>query len=241
MITPTPTTHSPSRPELSRCSPRSQPYTLSFTMPVRLSWALAGRCEKNVRKNEMSFPRRLNTVGKNWQKLLIVIHGQGPNTKTLQWCFEYQPPCVFQLIFMHDIEPHVAVKYRHLKFHKGTLQTKVNWAADLAWEEFLECWMPCFLAQYLLSLPRTRREKNPPATHRSSLIKLHNHQLGLIHMWSTLEKPFFFHISRKMWKTLDINGRTGEWTDGQMKDWMNERVSEWVNGWMNSVLILGFG
>ena len=48
-------------PELSKCSPRSQPNTRSFTIPLRLSVLRAGRDVKNVRRNEISLPRFRNT------------------------------------------------------------------------------------------------------------------------------------------------------------------------------------
>ena len=46
----------PSWPEFRRCSPRSQPNTRSFIMPVRFRVARVGRDVKNVRRNEISFP-----------------------------------------------------------------------------------------------------------------------------------------------------------------------------------------
>ena len=46
----------PSSPVLSRCSERSHPNTRSLSMPLFLSFPLAGRDRMKLRKNEMSLP-----------------------------------------------------------------------------------------------------------------------------------------------------------------------------------------
>lgn len=56
--------HSPSCPELRRCSPRSQPKTLSRRMPLCFSFCLVGLDFMKERKKVISFPCFLDTWGK---------------------------------------------------------------------------------------------------------------------------------------------------------------------------------
>lgn len=58
------TFHSPSCPELRRCSPKSQPNTLSRRMPLCFSFCLVGLDFMNERKKVISFPCFLDTEGK---------------------------------------------------------------------------------------------------------------------------------------------------------------------------------
>lgn len=51
----------PSKPELRRCSPRSQPNTLSFKIPRCFSFCFVGRDFMNVRRKVMSLPCFLDT------------------------------------------------------------------------------------------------------------------------------------------------------------------------------------
>lgn len=51
----------PSKPEFRRCSPRSQPNTLSFKIPRCFSFCFVGRDFMNVRKKVMSLPCFLDT------------------------------------------------------------------------------------------------------------------------------------------------------------------------------------
>lgn len=52
---------SPSWPELRRCSPRSQPNTLSLRIPLCFSFCLVGLDFMNVRRKVISFPCFLDT------------------------------------------------------------------------------------------------------------------------------------------------------------------------------------
>lgn len=70
----------PSKPELRRCSPRSQPNTLSFKIPRCFSFCFVGRDFMNVRKNVMSLPCFLDTKkqgkGKTsqlWQEVTFLL------------------------------------------------------------------------------------------------------------------------------------------------------------------------
>lgn len=58
-------------PELSKCSPRSQPKTRSFKMPDCLRRRRDGRERMNDRKNEISFPCFLKTGLLGWQASII--------------------------------------------------------------------------------------------------------------------------------------------------------------------------
>lgn len=62
---------SPSCPELSRCSPRSQPNTLSRRMPLCFSFCLVGRDFMKERKKVISFPCFLDTEGRKQGRIHV--------------------------------------------------------------------------------------------------------------------------------------------------------------------------
>lgn len=62
--------HSPSCPEFRRCSPKSQPNTLSRRMPLCFSFCLVGLDFMKERKKVISFPCFLDTEEKaQWQDI----------------------------------------------------------------------------------------------------------------------------------------------------------------------------
>lgn len=65
----------PSKPELRRCSPRSQPNTLSFKIPRCFSFCFVGRDFMNVRKKVMSLPCFLDTEKQEGKNILAVARG----------------------------------------------------------------------------------------------------------------------------------------------------------------------
>lgn len=70
----------PSSPELRRCSPRSQPNTLSLRMPLCLSFCLVGRDFIKVRRNPISLPCFLETVRGGRQRAAEKWHYSGKET-----------------------------------------------------------------------------------------------------------------------------------------------------------------
>jgi len=62
----------PSWPELRRCSPRSQPNTLSFRIPRCFSFCFVGRDFMNVRRKVMSLPCFFDTAQQNGKKPLYL-------------------------------------------------------------------------------------------------------------------------------------------------------------------------
>lgn len=74
----------PSSPELRRCSPRSQPNTLSLRIPFCLSFCLVGLDFIKLRRNPISLPCFLETVRGGRQRAAEYWHYSGKG-RLLWW------------------------------------------------------------------------------------------------------------------------------------------------------------
>lgn len=136
----------PSSPELRRCSPRSQPNTLSLRMPLCLSFCLVGLDFIKVRRNPISLPCFLETVRGGRQRAAEKWHYSGKETivvgegsifvrgVSLFVCTEKFPAnvCVHVCIhmWMFNMNVIIVIKYKRVKRHQKIGEFSGSWSMD---------------------------------------------------------------------------------------------------------------